>query len=104
MIAYKLVRQMKSGKLSPLFINKKLRFSFNEWLIAETHPTKGYAVRHGWHCCSTSTAPHLSQKNRVWVKVEIDDYTELKRPESQGGIWYLANKMKILKIIVDNEI
>ena len=104
MIAYKLVRQMKSGQLSPLFINKKLRFPLNEWLIAENHPTKGYAVRPGWHCCSTSTAPHLSQKNRVWVKVEIDDYTELKRPESQGGIWYLANKMKILKIIVDNEI
>jgi len=34
--------------------------------------------------------------NRVWVKVEIEDYIELKRPESQSGLWYLANKMKVI--------
>ena len=99
MIAYKLVRKLKSGELAPLFINKKLRLVFNKWLPAENHPTKGFAVRPGWHCCSDTFAPHLSKKDRVWVEVEIEDFVEIKRPESQGGIWYLANRIKFLKIV-----
>ena len=30
------------------------------------------------------------------MKVEIEDYKEIQRPESQGGLWLLANKMKVL--------
>ncbi len=95
MIAYKLMRKMKDG-YSPLFINKRQRIQPDTWLTAEQHKTKGFAYRPGWHCCKTPNAPHLSERNRVWVKIEIKDYTEYARPESQGGSWLLANKMRII--------
>lgn len=97
MIAYKLVRKLKDGSLSPLFINKKLRLKRGEWLKSECHPTKGFAVRQGWHCTLKPEAPHLSEKDRVWIKVEVADYMLYNRPESQGGTWVLADKMKVLK-------
>lgn len=96
MIAYKLVRKMKDGSFSPLFINKKFRFPLNEWMIAESHPTKGFAYRKGWHCTLKPYAPHLSTNGRAWIQVEIEDYEYYNRPESQGGTWVLAQKMKFL--------
>ena len=99
MIAYKLVRLLKNGEMTPLFINKKLRLPFNEWLHAESHPTKGFALRPYYHCTSQPVAPHLSEKGRVWVKLEMGDYIEFQRPNNQGGMWYLANKVKFLEII-----
>ena len=99
MKAHKLVRLMKDGSLSSLFIGKRNRLPIGKWLEAECLPTNGFAVRHGWHCTREPIAPHLSTTDRVWVKVEIEEYTELKRPLSQGGVWYLANKMKIIDII-----
>ncbi len=42
-------------------------------------------------------APHLTEKGRAWYKVEIEDFTEQKRPENQGGLWFLANRMKIIE-------
>jgi len=97
MIAYKLFRLRKNGSLGPLFIHKRLSIAAGEWLEAESHPTKGYAHRKGWHCCKVPHAPHLSENGRVWCEIEIDDYQELKRPESQGGSWYLAQRMKVIK-------
>jgi hypothetical protein len=99
MIGYKLCRKLKSGEITPLFINKKFRIPFNKWLKAECHPTKGFAVRPYWHITSNPVAPHLSMKGRCWVKVEIEDYIELQRPINQGGLWFLANKVKFLEII-----
>ena len=97
MKAFKLVRKMKDGSLSPLFINKKLRFPIGEWLEAESHRTKGFAYRQGYHCTLKQVAPHLSKKDRVWVEVEVEDVEHYKRPESQGGTWVLAQRMKIIK-------
>jgi hypothetical protein len=97
MIAYKLFRKRKDGTYGPLFINRKQRVEPMTWYDAESHPTKGFAVRPGWHCCAEPLAPHLSKKDRVWCKVMITQYTEHKRPESQGGLWYTANKLKVLK-------
>lgn len=54
MKAYKLVRKLKDGSLSPLFINKKSRIPVGVWLDAEEHPTKGFAVRKGWRLRSTN--------------------------------------------------
>lgn len=88
---------MKDGSIKSLFINKKQRLPIGEWLDAEEIPTKGFAVRKGWHCTANPIAPHLSEKNRVWKKVEIDGYTEFQRPNSQGGLWYLASRMRILE-------
>lgn len=99
MRAYKLIRKMKDGSLSPLFINQKSRIPIGVWLDAELHPKKGFAVRKGWHCTIKPNAPHLSTKNRVWVSVEIDDFEYYNRPESQGGTWVLAQKMKIIEEI-----
>jgi hypothetical protein len=96
MIAYKLFRKRKDGTYGPLFINRKQRINAGEWLQAECHPTKGYAYRPGWHCCAEPLAPHLSKKNRVWCKVMITQYTEHQRPESQGGLWYTADRLKVL--------
>ena len=97
MIAYKLVRKMKDGSLAPLFINKKSRIPISEWLEAENHPTKGFSVSKGWHCTLTPVAPHLSEKGRVWVQVEVEDTELYNRPESQGGMWVLAQRMKVIK-------
>ena len=97
MQAYKLVRKMKDGSLSPLFINKKSRMPKGVWLTAELHPKKGFAVRKGWHCTLEKNAPHLSKKNRVWVEVEVNNYELYDRPESQGGTWVLAQEMKIVQ-------
>jgi hypothetical protein len=102
MIAYKLIRMLKDGSLSPLFINKKSRIPIGVWMEAEEHPTKGFAIRKGWHCVLKQEAPHLSTKDRVWIEVEIEDTELYDRPESQGGTWVLAQKMKVLRIIEPN--
>ena len=99
MLAYKLVRKMKDGSLSPLFINKKNRFELGKWETAICKPTKGFAVRQGFHCTLEPVAPHLSEKDRVWVQVEVDDFEYFDRPNSQGGTWVLAQKMKVIKEI-----
>ena len=65
----------------------------------QAHPyhKKGYAFRPGWHVMLQPEAPHLSMKNRIWVEVQIEDYTYFDRPVSQGGRWALANRMQIIK-------
>jgi len=97
MRGYKLLRKMKDGSLAPLFINKKSRTPIGVWMDAEDHPTKGFAHRKGWHCTLKPEAPHLSTKERVWVEVEMKDTELYNRPESQGGTWVLAQRMKIIK-------
>jgi len=97
MIAYKLCRELRDGSISSLFINRSTPLKFNEWMEAENHPTKGFAVRPHWHCTSSPIAPHLKKEGRVWVTVEIEDFTEFSRPKSQGGVWYLANKIRIIE-------
>jgi hypothetical protein len=97
MKGYKLFTLRNNGTIGSLFINRKLVIPFNEWLDAESHPTKGYKLRPGWHILAKPVAPHLSEKNRQWCKVEFDDFEELCRPENQGGKWFLAQKMKVVK-------
>ena len=58
MIAYKLFRKMKDDSISSLFINKKCRYIKDWWYIAKEIPTKGFAVRKGFHCTAKPTAPH----------------------------------------------
>ena len=96
MIAYKLLRVKANGAITPLFINNTKELPIGEWMDAEDHPTNGYAHRPGWHCTQHPKAPHLSEKGRSWYHVEIDDYEILNRPRAQGGIWFLAKRMRIL--------
>jgi len=98
-IAYKLFKLRKNNTISPLFINKKQIIPLNKWIKAEDHPTKGYAHRPGWHVCLDLTAPHLKMNGRVWCKVQVKDFIELKRPDIQGITWLLAKNIKILKIL-----
>jgi len=99
MIGYKLFTQRADGSLGPLFINRSQRLEVGVEYQAEDHPTKGYAHRPGWHICSKQEAPHLSKKGRVWAKVKFSGYTSHQRPASQGGLWYTANKMKIMEVL-----
>ena len=99
MIGYKLVRKMRDGTISPLFINKRSRIPIGKWIDAEEHKTNGFMLRKGFHCLLKPIAPHLSKKGRVWIEVEIDDFEYYERPESQGGTWILAQKMKVVREI-----
>lgn len=94
--AWKLLRQRRDGSLGPLFIGRKQIIPVGVALEAECKPTKGYAVRKGWHCTLLPIAPHLSTKGRIWKEVEVEDYEFYQRPESQGGTWVLAQKMTII--------
>lgn len=100
---YKLFR-LKDGKLFPLFINRKVETKIGEWLKAECFPTKGFAVRQGWHCCLKPIAPHLKLRlangeQRVWVECDALNCTTYNRPESQGGTWVLAQDLRVNRIM-----
>jgi hypothetical protein len=99
MIAYKLFNVRKDGSIGSLFINRKARLPIGKWIGAESHETKGYKYRPYFHCLAYWNAPHLSHKNRQWWMVEIHDYQVMQRPERLGGIWLLANRMKIIQPI-----
>lgn len=96
MIAYKLFRELKKGGITSLFINKSERLPIGIWMDAKPYPTKNYKFRPFWHCTSQPYAPHLSIKDRIWLQVEMDDFEEFSRPNHQGGLWFLAKKIKII--------
>ena len=101
---YKLFRQRRDGSLGPLFINRQQRIPLGEWMEAEDHPTPGFAHRPGWHATFKPHAPHLKMQpkgdsGRVWVEGEAEDYDTYDRPESQGGLWVLAQKLKANRIM-----
>ncbi len=103
MIAYKLVK-IKNNKLFYLFINNKKEIPLERWLKAECYITKGFAKRTGWHCCLKPLAPHLKLKlsngeKRTWVECEVKDYITYNRPENQGGVWLIAQYIKVNKIL-----
>lgn len=107
MIAYKLFRLKPNGKITPLFIDKQRELPIGKWLDSEFIPTKGFAERQGWHCCLKPHAPHLkmdlkSGEKRGWATVKIEDFKYYNRPESQGGTWVLADKMKILHLNIED--
>lgn len=102
MKCYKLLRKAKDGKLYPLFINRKEATVFNEWLQAECYPTKGFAVRKGWHCCFKPYAPHLkidlaNGEHRVWVECEAEECEKYKdeiKHKYSTGLYSLNNLAK----------
>jgi len=96
---YKLFTQRKDGSIGPLFINRRMRIELGVWYPAEDHPTKGYAHRPGWHATTEKVAPHLSEKDRVWAKVQLRRVKKFNRPQSQGGTWLLAEEMKVVEVL-----
>jgi hypothetical protein len=97
MIAYKLLRQRRDGSLGSLFIHRRARLPIGVWLMANAYPTKGYALRPGWHACAAPHAPHLSVKDRVWYRVELDGWRTYPVPRAQGGVWYVAQHMRLVE-------
>lgn len=107
MKAYKLFRVRKDSSLGPLFINATLRIPMNEWMDAEPHRKKGFAFRPGWHACFQPIAPHLKEDGvvkRVWTECEIEDHITYSRPESQGGAWVLAKKLRVIRTLTKTEV
>lgn len=98
-VAYKLFSIRKDKSLGSLFIHRRQRIPIGVWMKAEDHPTSGYANRPGWHCTKLPTAPHLSKNNRVWCKVLIKNFQKFVRPNAQGGVWLLAEYMKVQEIL-----
>jgi hypothetical protein len=97
MIGYKLFRVRADGTLGSLFINRKAVIPLGKWLKSATYPTKGFALRPGWHITNSPVAPHLSMKNRKWYKVEFKNFEKIVRPANQGGLWYLAKNLRVLE-------
>ena len=97
MLAYKLLRKRRDNSLGPLFINRSQRITPGVWMQAHLYPTRGYQVRQGWHCTLEPVAPHLTTRGRVWCQVSVKDIQYYSRPESQGGTWVLAQRMKLIK-------
>lgn len=100
---WKLFKQRADGSLGPLFINARLRVPVGEWMEAEDHPTKGFAHRPGWHCTLRPEAPHLKLNpkggpRRVWAECEAEGLTYYNRPESQGGTWVLARRLRVVSV------
>lgn len=98
------MRIMKNGEIRSLFINKKESINLDNWMTAKNYPTKGFAVRPGFHALAKPDAPHLGKKGRGWFEVEVKEYQIFERPQSQGGMWYLAKKMKVNRRIKDSEV
>ena len=96
---YKLFRVRKDSSLGSLFIDRRTILPLGIWLRAESHPTKGFALRPFWHCTDVPHAPHLSMKGRAWHEVEIENFEAYERPAKQGGIWYLADRIRILGLV-----
>ena len=98
---WKLFTLRKDGTLGSLFINRRARIEPDKWYEAESYPTKGYKYRPYWHATNVPEAPHLTKKGRVWRKVELKGVTEMKRPFSQGGLWYLAEWLRVVGPYID---
>jgi hypothetical protein len=98
MIGYKLFRVRRDGTLGSLFIHRSAVLPIGKRLTAKSYPTKGFAVRPGFHICALPNAPHLSPKGRKWYVVEFSgNVRSHERPQSQGGLWYTATYMTIVK-------
>lgn len=100
--AFKLLKLRRDGSVGPLFINARARLPVGEWMPAEAHRRKGFAFRPGWHVMANPEAPHLkdelaSGQRRQWWRVEIEDFIEERRPDAQGGVWFLAQRMRLIE-------
>jgi hypothetical protein len=106
-LAYKLFSVRGDGSIGPLFIDKAQRVPVGAWLNATCTPTKGFAVRQGWHACPKPIAPHLclhpkGKARRVWCRVALGGrITDKKVSSAQGGEWLLADRMMVLDVLWD---
>lgn len=43
-------------------------------------------------------------EQRIWCECEVEDWDSYSRPESQGGSWILAQRMKIIRELTMDEV
>jgi len=103
-LTYKLFRVRKDGAIGSLFINAQARYTTDVWMEARPFRKKGFQFRPGWHSMCEPKAPHLSIKGRAWYLVEIDQYSIEQRPASQGGEWYLSDRLRIVRPLNEQEL
>lgn len=96
---FKLFRIRKDGTLGPLFIGQTIRIPVGKWQKAEAIRKSGFKFRPGWHACSEQFAPHLSMTGRVWCRVSLRGVQRHERPQSQGGLWYVAKQLKVEEVL-----
>ena len=101
------MRKRADGSIGPLFVDRKLRIQSGIWIEARMDIVpKGLATRPGWHVCRSPGVPHLkdnpAKEVREWWVVDIEHYEEINRPESQGGIWYLAKRIKFIEKVTND--
>ena len=95
---WKLLKLRKDGSIGSLFCNARRKLPVGEWMPAEPHPRKTLAFRPFWHVMSERRAPHLAERGRVWCRVEGRIHEVMRRPASQGGVWYLCSEVRIVEV------
>jgi hypothetical protein len=98
MTVYKLMKQRKDGTLGPLFINSSQCIPLGSWLKAESHQTKGFAYRPGFHCTLTPKSHIMEKPGRVWVRVRVKNYKLINKPNSTDQ-WVLAQQMIVDEVL-----
>jgi 8-oxo-dGTP pyrophosphatase MutT (NUDIX family) len=124
----------RPDELLPLFIDNQKAVPQDEWVEAENIPTEGFAPRPGWHAGALPSAPHLRSKEdriqpgRVWAEVELPDdvdwqskadesptkdirdevpeggHYRKKTPQMQGGEWLIGGKLKVRRVLSDDQV
>ena len=104
MTAYKLLRKRRDGTLGSLFVGRAAVLRTGETYRARKDlPHPGLATRPGFHCTANPDAPHIKLRlkngeTRVWCEVRIpSDSAQHVRPRSQGGLWFTARSMTIVR-------
>lgn len=128
MKVYKLfrIKRNRPNEFFPLFIGKSVGHKIGQWIDAECIPTKGFALRPGWHSGAAPCAPWLMKKDgsmpsdRVWCECTISDaidyqpladlhggelknqlpvngYYRFKRP---GNVeWFISGSLRIDRVL-----
>ncbi|MCG5526868.1 hypothetical protein LRF89_06695 [Halorhodospira sp. 9621] len=97
-LGYKLMRRMGDG-YAPLYFCRSHRYQLGDWQEAVDGGRKrGYAHRPFFHICQAPDAPHIRLRApRVWLLCEFQPHQVFPRPSSQGGDWFLAKWMRLLR-------
>lgn len=106
MKAYKLLRLRADGTLGPLFVGRgQVMRPRGTYAARADLPHPGLAHRPGFHCTAKPRAPHIKLRlkngeRRVWCEVRLSGWvTPHLRPECQGGLWYTAERMQIVRVL-----
>ncbi len=109
MKAYKIFKKTKSGVYRPAQVPIRSLsvkgYQKGIWYEAEDAQPTNLKNRVGFHATTKPTVPHIKiiPDQVVWLEVEIEDFETIQRPESQGGTWYLARYLKIIKELTEED-